>query len=37
MRAVKDENVNHSIEWGWAVIGWGLMLLVIVANLFVAN
>ena len=37
MRAIKDENANHSIEWGYAVIGWGLMIAVMVVNLFVAN
>lgn len=37
MRAMKDENVNHSIEWGWAVVGWSLMVLVIVVGGFVAN
>lgn len=37
MRAMKDENADHRIEWGYVIIGWALMVIVIIVSSLMNN
>jgi hypothetical protein len=36
MRLAHKET-NEAIEWGWAIIGYGIMALVVILGMFVSN